>query len=117
MERCRSICMRAPRYLCCKLTTGNAKPNDLRRHPARRAVQGGIMSFVRFAMLCDQCKRRSPEYTPWGRCTECEDDVCDECAPEADPETRAAVCHRCAEEMSDRSGDEDQRLDDPRTGQ
>lgn len=73
------------------------------------------MSFVRFAMLCDQCKRRSPEYTPWGHCTECDEDVCDNCAPEADPETRATVCHRCSEEMS--TGDEDQRLDDPRYGQ
>lgn len=37
------------------------------------------MSTVRFATLCDQCKRRSPEYTSWPTCRECGQEFCPNC--------------------------------------
>ena len=55
--------------------------------------------IVRFATLCDQCGKRSDEYTAFPSCVECMEDVCEQCATHHDnadvdhPET--ALCHKC----------------------
>lgn len=54
------------------------------------------MSMVRFAQLCDQCGKRSPEYSAWAHCRECSDDACRTCCPVFDDETRQGLCTRCA---------------------
>lgn len=37
------------------------------------------MTLVRFACICDRCKKRSEEYTAWPSCRECLDDICEDC--------------------------------------
>jgi hypothetical protein len=58
------------------------------------------MSIVRFAMICDHCGTRSPEYTPWLTCRECGDEVCNACIVpgSADDESGKATCLRCDED-------------------
>lgn len=57
------------------------------------------MSMVMFAMICDQCGKRSEEYGYHYHCTECPngDDVCKDCAwpGTIDEETAKCVCTRC----------------------
>lgn len=58
------------------------------------------MSMVRFAMICDHCGKRSPEYTLWPTCRECGEDVCHECSTDfSDDETNRATCLNCIKEM------------------
>jgi len=61
------------------------------------------MSMVRFAMICDHCGERSPEYTPWWNCEDCGEDVCDDCIVPGsqDEETRKAVCLMCEDRDDD----------------
>ena len=56
------------------------------------------MALVRFATICDHCKKRSREYEAYPHCRECGDDVCPECSheKETDDETNTTVCFRCA---------------------
>lgn len=55
------------------------------------------MSYVMFATLCDKCGKKSPKYTSWLTCTECMDDVCDECdvAVCRDEKYGDTVCKEC----------------------
>ena len=56
------------------------------------------MSTVRFATLCDKCKRRSEEYTSWPRCTECGDDICSNCdcpLARSEDERHETLCTDC----------------------
>ena len=60
------------------------------------------MSMVMFAMLCDvpDCRKRSPEYTPWWTCRECLGDFCDDHIQPGtatnDENGMRAVCKSCA---------------------
>lgn len=38
------------------------------------------MTMVRFASLCDDCDKRSEEYTEWNTCRECLRHICPDCA-------------------------------------
>jgi hypothetical protein len=55
------------------------------------------MSLVRFACLCDQCGKRSSEYSSWLSCRDCGEDVCDDCdlSDRRDPEFGRTLCKRC----------------------
>ena len=53
------------------------------------------MSMVRFAMLCDQCGKRSREYGRWPECRDCSDDVCPDCCHSSDEETSKGICKKC----------------------
>lgn len=37
------------------------------------------MTMVRFASLCDDCDKRSEEYTEWNTCRECFRHICPNC--------------------------------------
>lgn len=58
--------------------------------------------LVRFAALCDQCGRRSAEYTTWPGCRSCGADICpgcqapDEAGTEIDGRWVGVQCRRCA---------------------
>jgi hypothetical protein len=55
------------------------------------------MSLVRFAMVCDKCHERQEEYAGYLSCSECGDDVCEECCDVYDPDPPGhAVCLECA---------------------
>ena len=55
------------------------------------------MSLVRFAMVCDKCHQRQPEYEGWLTCRDCGDDVCESCCAEYDPDPPgSALCKQCA---------------------
>lgn len=56
------------------------------------------MSYVKFACKCDQCGKRSEEYTSWPACTDCMDDVCPaHWVPDSyDPEKNKALCFLCS---------------------
>jgi hypothetical protein len=58
------------------------------------------MSTVRYAMLCEDCGARSPEYYAWWSCRECMNDVCDACIVPGtqDSETGRAFCKACKAE-------------------
>ena len=59
------------------------------------------MSMTRFATLCDQCGRRSEEYTHWPKCIACMDDVCTDCHIDKEIDERnETLCKRCARETS-----------------
>ena len=60
--------------------------------------------MVRFATLCDKCKRRSEEYTSWPTCAECLDDVCDQCdvpSERTEDERGETLCQGCLSAMAD----------------
>jgi len=55
---------------------------------------------VRFAVICDHCHTRGPEYGAMWVCRgDCCDDVCPACAVEGscDDESGTLLCKRCAE--------------------
>ena len=58
------------------------------------------MSIVRFAMVCDHCGKRSPEYSGWPTCASCGSDICLTCAVpdsvDADYDHYDALCLKCA---------------------
>jgi len=60
------------------------------------------MSTVRFAELCDECGRRSPEYSRWNVCVECGMDVCTDCDMESqrDEEHARTLCRECFNEVA-----------------
>jgi hypothetical protein len=55
--------------------------------------------MVRFAMICDHCGKRSPEYGGWPTCRECGDHVCLGCivpeSDDADCDHYDATCLKC----------------------
>jgi hypothetical protein len=59
------------------------------------------MAVVRFATLCDRCRKRSEEYTAFPSCRECLDDICPDCAApgtttDADLDSPATcLCKQC----------------------
>jgi len=60
------------------------------------------MSMVKFATLCDQCGKRSEEYTAWPSCEGCGDEVCDDCGRvtktgDGDRPDKA-ICKKCEKE-------------------
>jgi hypothetical protein len=57
--------------------------------------------IVRFAVVCDQCGKKGPEYQGGINCSECGDDICESCAErfDYDPPTRG-VCKRCQAEAN-----------------
>lgn len=61
------------------------------------------MSMVQFAMLCDKCQRRSPEYESWPSCRECMEDACSNCDIPQErrlDENYRTLCKECAEELA-----------------
>ena len=57
--------------------------------------------MVRFATLCDKCKRRSEEYTAWPHCAECLQDICSNCdiaSKRTEDERNATLCLDCLNE-------------------
>jgi hypothetical protein len=64
--------------------------------------------MVAFASTCDKCLTRSPEYSRWATCRECDEDICDGCAArgslrEAELDTPATcLCKPCAAELATR---------------
>jgi len=60
------------------------------------------MSVVMFAMLCDQCGKRSEEYGAWHTCVHCVEHTCGNCIVPGsdDDETGGAQCKRCAAEVT-----------------
>lgn len=54
------------------------------------------MSMVRYATKCDRCGSRSPEYTAWPTCRDCQDHVCPLCSTKpSQDEHNQADCDRC----------------------
>lgn len=51
--------------------------------------------IVRFAMLCDGCRRRSPEYTHWPECRQCGRDICFNCGEDVEDDSEGHVTCRC----------------------
>lgn len=65
------------------------------------------MIVVRFATLCDACKRRSPEYAAWPTCRGCDAHICPDCGvpdTESDPDVDTPVTCLCldCEDVADR---------------
>lgn len=57
--------------------------------------------LVRFAMVCDKCRERQPEYCGYLNCRVCGDEVCEKCCAEYDADPPGhAVCKDCSMEMS-----------------
>jgi len=53
--------------------------------------------LVRFAMVCDKCRERQPEYCGYLNCRVCGDEVCEKCCAEYDADPPGhAVCRDCA---------------------
>ena len=62
------------------------------------------MTIVRFATLCDKCKKRSEEYSSWPTCLECGDDVCTTCqvpGSATEDERHQALCKACDSELKE----------------
>ena len=59
------------------------------------------MSRVRFAMLCDTCQKRSPEYGHWYICRLCLADTCPDCLADfaRDDEMGEGYCKGCMLEL------------------
>ena len=55
------------------------------------------MSIVRYAIICDQCEARSPEYGSFPTCRDCGDAVCSTCSTNFDYESDRADCLICVE--------------------
>lgn len=55
------------------------------------------MSTVRFAEICDECNRRSEEYSRWNVCKECGRDICTACdiPSQRDEENATTLCRPC----------------------
>ncbi len=57
------------------------------------------MSLVKYAMVCDKCHERQPEYAGYLSCKDCGDDVCETCCSVYDPDPPGyAVCVFCMNE-------------------
>jgi len=59
------------------------------------------MTTVRFAVVCDKCGKRSPEYETWATCPYCCDDVCPACCigyKEDEGRTECTACIECGED-------------------
>lgn len=64
------------------------------------------MTLVRFAMLCDVCRKRSEEYTAWPSCRGCQRDVCYGCMADGtkrggDGDPESVLCLACTAEYGD----------------
>lgn len=59
--------------------------------------------IVRFAAICDDCHRRSPEYQPWPICRVCGEDLCPDCytpgtfEPADEGVAASCLCFECDE--------------------
>jgi len=60
------------------------------------------MSRVRFAEICDDCGRRSAEYSRWNVCKFCGGDICPDCDVESqrDSEHVTTLCRKCFVEVA-----------------
>lgn len=53
---------------------------------------------VKFATLCDKCKKRSEEYTSFPSCKDCQQDICPDCdikSERSEDEKNLTLCHDC----------------------
>ncbi len=60
-------------------------------------MEGRIVSIVRFAEICDNCGKRSEEYSRWRVCRLCGNDTCEDCdlVSQRDDETCRTLCKDC----------------------
>jgi len=63
--------------------------------------------MVMFATLCDDCGKRSEEYTQHPQCRDCGRDICPQCAapntfePDDEGQRASHICSACHEQQED----------------
>lgn len=73
--------------------------------------------LVRFAVICDKCKKRSEEYGGFPTCKECQEHICPDCdipSERTEDERDLTLCKGCAAEIDrpipDGYEEQDERL-------